>query len=51
MVAPPPDPPASGGWGFAPKPSLAYGGWGIRLQTPKTAPQLQISGYAPDCRA
>ena len=25
----------------------AFGGWGFRLQTPKTAPPLRISGYAP----
>ena len=34
LGAPPPDPCASGGWGLCP-------------QTPKTAPQLRISGYAP----
>ena len=44
--APPPDPRASGGWGFAPKPPAA-GIWGLRPQTPQTAPPLRISGYAP----
>ena len=34
LGAPPPDPRASGGWGRRP-------------QTPKTAPPLRISGYAP----
>ena len=34
LGAPPPDPRASGGWGLCP-------------QTPKTAPPLRISGYAP----
>ena len=34
LGAPPPDPRASGGWGLCP-------------QTPKTAPQLRISSYAP----
>ena len=33
--------------GFAPKPPLASAGWGLRLQTPQTAPPLQISGSAP----
>ena len=47
LGAPPPDPPASGGWGFAPKPATS-GGWGRSPQTPKTAPPLRISGYAPD---
>ena len=35
LGAPPPNPRASGGWGLWP-------------QTPKTAPSLRISGYAPD---
>ena len=35
MGAPPTDPRASGGWGLCP-------------QVPKTAPPLQISGYAPE---
>ena len=39
-----PVPPAAGG--FSPKPP-ASGGWGLRPQTPKTAPPLRISGYAP----
>ena len=43
--APNPQPPAAGG--FAPRPPLASGGWGLRPQTPKTAPPLRISGYAP----
>ena len=34
--------------GFAPRPPLASGGWGLRPQTPKTAPPLRISGYAPE---
>ena len=34
LGAPPPDPRASGGWG-------------LRPQTPQTAPSLRISGYAP----
>ena len=33
--------------GFAPKPPLASRGWGLRPQTPQTAPPLRISGYAP----
>ena len=47
LVALPPNsqPPAAGG--LAPKPPLASGGWGLRPHTPKTAPPLQISGYAP----
>ena len=44
-LPPNPKPPAAGG--FAPRPPLASGGWGLRPQTPKTAPPLQISGYAP----
>ena len=44
--APTPQPPAAGG--FALRPPLASGGWGLRPQTPKTAPPLRISGYAPD---
>ena len=40
-------PPAAGG--FAPKPP-ASDGWGRRLQTPKTAPPLRISGNAPGYR-
>ena len=40
-------PPAASG--FAPRPPLASGGWGLRPQTPQTAPPpLRISGYAPD---
>ena len=31
------------------KPPLAFGGWGLRPQTPKhSPPPLQISGYAPE---
>ena len=37
-------PPAAGG--FAPKPPVS-GSWGLHPQTPKTAPALRISGYAP----
>ena len=33
---------------FAPIPPAA-GGWGLHPQTPKTAPQLRIFGYAPGC--
>ena len=52
LGAPPPDPrasggwgyaskpPASGGWGLRPRPPLASGGWGLRPQTPKTAPPI-----------
>ena len=43
--SPDPQPPAAGG--FAPTPPLASGGWGPRPQTPKIAPLLRISGYAP----
>ena len=35
-LPPNPQPPAAGG--FAPRPPLAAGGWGLRPQTPKTAP-------------
>ena len=48
LGARPPHHRAPGGWGFTPKP-LASGGWGLRPQTPKTAPPLRISGYAPAC--
>ena len=41
--------PASGSWGLVPGPQLASGGWGRSPQTPKTAPPLRISGYAPGC--
>ena len=36
--------------GFASRPPLASGGWGLRPQTPQTAPPppLRISGYAPE---
>ena len=44
--SPEPVPPAAGG--FAPRPPITSGGWGLCLQTPKTPPfQLRISGYAP----
>ena len=33
--------------GSVPRP-LASGGWGLRPQTPKIAPPMRISGYAPD---
>ena len=39
-----PVPPAAGD--FAPR-TPASGSWGLRPQTPKTAPPLRISGYAP----
>ena len=35
-LPPNPKPPAAGG--FASRPPLASGGWGLRPQTPKTAP-------------
>ena len=41
MGAQPPDPRASGGWGFAPKPP-ASGGWGLCPQTPNTAPHCEF---------
>ena len=44
-LPPNPQPPAAGG--FAPRLPLASGGWGLSPQTPKTAPPLRISGYAP----
>ena len=44
-LPPNPQPPAAGG--FAPRPPLASGGWGLRPQTPQPAPPLEISGYAP----
>ena len=58
LGAPPPDPRASGGWGFAPRPPpsvswglrpqppWAFGGWRLRPQTQKLALPLRISGYA-----
>ena len=33
--------------GALPPEPRASGGWGLRPQTPKTAPPLRISGYAP----
>ena len=39
-------PPAAEAGGFALRPPLASGSWGLRPQTPKTAPPLRISGYA-----
>ena len=33
LGAPPPDPPASGGWGLRPQTPVS-GGWGLRPQTP-----------------
>ena len=44
-----PDPQSPAAGGFAPRPSLVSGGWGLRPQTPQTAPPLRISGYAPVC--
>ena len=32
--------PASGGWGFIPRPSIVFGSWRIRLQIPKSAPLI-----------
>ena len=37
-LPPNPQPPAAGG--FAPRPPLASGGWGLRPQTPQTAPPI-----------
>ena len=39
-LPPSPQPPAARG--FAPRPPLAYGGWGLRPQTPQTAPHCEI---------
>ena len=36
--------PASGSWNFAPRPLLASGGWGLRLQT-KTHTALPIANF------
>ena len=36
----PPNPQPSAAGGFAPRPPLVSGGWGIRPQTPKTAPPI-----------
>ena len=60
LGASPPDPPASGGWGFASKPANS-GGRGLRPQTPvglrrlgapppdpQNSPPLRISGYGRD---
>ena len=44
-LPPDPVPPAAGG--FAPRPPLASGGWGLHPQTLKTAPLFRISGYVP----
>ena len=41
-------PPAAGG--FAPRPLLASGSWGLRPQTPILAPPLRVSGYEPGCK-
>ena len=50
LVAPPPHPSASGGWGFCPQtPSLRQ--LGAPPPDPQTAPPLRISGYAPVCNA
>ena len=38
LGAPPSDPVPLKAGGFAPRPPLASGGWGLRLQTPQTAP-------------
>ena len=45
--APPADPMPPPAGGFAPRFPLASGGWGLRPQTPKSAPPLRISGHAP----
>ena len=37
-LPPNPQPPEAGG--FAPRPPLASGGWGLRPQTPQTAPPI-----------
>ena len=39
-LPPNPQPPAAGG--FAPRPPLASGGWGLRPQTPQTAPHCEF---------
>ena len=39
-LPPKPQPAAVGG--LAPRPPLASGGWGLRPQTPKTAPQCEF---------
>ena len=38
LGASPPNPQPSAAGGFAPRPPLASGGWGLRPQTPQTAP-------------
>ena len=38
LVALPPDPQPPAAGGFAPRPPLASGGWGLRFQTPKQSP-------------
>ena len=38
LGAPPPDPVSPAAGGFAPRPPIASDGWGLRPQTPKTAP-------------
>ena len=40
LGAPPPNPRAFGGWGFAHRPQIASGCWGLRSQTRKTAPSI-----------
>ena len=47
LGAPPQIPVPSAAGGFASRPPIAFSGWGLRPQTPKAAPQSQISGYAP----
>ena len=43
-----PKPPAPGCWVLRPQTPIGLHGWGLRLQTPRTAPPpLQISNYAP----
>ena len=47
----PPNPQSPAARGFAPSPPLSSGSWGLRPQNPKTAPPLQLSGYAPAASA
>ena len=38
----PPNPQFPAAGGFAPRPPLASGGWGLRPQTPQTAPHCEF---------
>ena len=49
LGAPPPDPPASGGWGLCPQTPNGLRRLGAKTPDPKTQPTpLPISGYAPE---